>query len=343
MNLIDIIKNHDKNVFDKWELYINVYEDIFSRYKELPINILEIGSQNGGFLDIMAKYFKNAKNIIGIEINEKFKDVEFEDNRIKTVVGDSEDISTKDKVLELAEGEKFNIIIDDASHVSSNIIKNFLMYFPLLKENGIYIIEDLHTSYWKEFEGGIYEKYSSINFLKALVDIINYEHWRINKLRGFVLRYFYEKLNTIIDEFELAKIKSITFFNSLAIIEKDIESNNVIGKHIVRGNYSKVDENTNPYRLNNTFIHDIVMTPGEYAKSVFELEEEIDMLRDRLNQEQNKVRELQDRLNQEENKVKELQDRLNQTENELVMVYLSKSWRLTRPIRKLKRFIRRFI
>lgn len=44
------------------------------------------------------------------------------------------------------------------------ILLNLLAVLPLVNDEGIYIIEDLHCSYWQNFEGGLYDPFSSMAF-----------------------------------------------------------------------------------------------------------------------------------------------------------------------------------
>ncbi len=52
---------HNGKVSDKWELYVNEYDRIFSPYRDRPLNLLEIGIQNGGSLEIWPTYFPYAQ------------------------------------------------------------------------------------------------------------------------------------------------------------------------------------------------------------------------------------------------------------------------------------------
>lgn len=54
----------------------------------------------------------------------------FSDKRIKVVIGDSTNVTTVGKIREIV--DSLDIVIDDASHISSDIIKNFANFFPLL-------------------------------------------------------------------------------------------------------------------------------------------------------------------------------------------------------------------
>ena len=45
----------------------------------------------------------------------------------------------------------FDLIIDDGSHILSDILKNLIFFFKLLKPNGIYVIEDYkHPNYYPQ-------------------------------------------------------------------------------------------------------------------------------------------------------------------------------------------------
>ena len=101
---------------------------------------MEIGVENGESLRMFSNYFNNAK-IIGLDIIEKkynIKDTEI-------FCGNQTD---KKILFEIIRKYKsLDIIIDDGSHQNSDIKKSFSYLFPKLKLGGLYIIEDLQTSY----------------------------------------------------------------------------------------------------------------------------------------------------------------------------------------------------
>ena len=68
--LKQIFLNHSGKISDKWSLYINEWDNIFSPYRDQEIDLLEIGIQNGGSLEIWSKYFNKAKNLIGCDVDE---------------------------------------------------------------------------------------------------------------------------------------------------------------------------------------------------------------------------------------------------------------------------------
>ena len=185
MTLVNIGKKYpsSKNISG----FIELYEKYFAPLKNSKINILEIGIENGDSLRIWREYFPNA-NIIGIDIEHK----DFKIDNVDIYQGDQ---SKHIFLSSLASNyKKFDIIIDDGSHQANHIITSFNFLFPYLNDNGIYIIEDLQTSYFPRYGGSrinLNKKQSSMNFIKSLTDSINYEKnnrpfFKKNKFDGFI-------------------------------------------------------------------------------------------------------------------------------------------------------------
>ena len=144
MSLIDIGKKYpsSKNISG----FIQLYEKYFSLLKDFKINILEIGVENGDSLRIWREYFTNA-NICGIDIDKK----DFKIDNVDIRQGDQ---SNHTFLLSLINDfKKFDIIIDDGSHQAKHIITSFNFLFPYLSNTGIYVIEDLQTSYFPRYGG----------------------------------------------------------------------------------------------------------------------------------------------------------------------------------------------
>jgi cephalosporin hydroxylase len=166
--LEEIYAEHRGKVSDKWSAYLTEYDRIFQEYREKPVKLLEIGVQNGGSLEAWSRYFPNALKIVGCDIDPKCASLGYEDPRIAVVIGDANSDDAQAAILEHAPA--LDIIIDDGSHRSSDVIKSFARYFPYLTNGGVYAVEDLHCSYWKEFQGGLYDPFSSVTFFKRLAD-----------------------------------------------------------------------------------------------------------------------------------------------------------------------------
>jgi glycosyltransferase involved in cell wall biosynthesis len=229
---------HDGKVSDKWSLYLSEYGKIFKPYRNRSVSLLEIGVQNGGSLEIWSKYFKKAKRILGCDVDPKCTSLRYDDPRIVVIVGDVNSDAVQAAITE--ETPALDIIIDDASHHSKDVVLSFSRYFPHLAEGGVYIVEDLHTSYWQKFGGGLFHPYSSIMFFKHLTDIVNNEHWGIEKAGAEILKGFFRKYGFHIEETILQSIHSIKFINSLCVIRKAKREQNRIGKRIVAGRTEKI-------------------------------------------------------------------------------------------------------
>ena len=93
----------------------------------------------------------------------------------------------KNQIIKYSE---FDIIIDDGSHNSDDIVRSFCNYFNHLKDDGLYIIEDLHCSYHQQHRGGIFYPISSINFFNFIASI----SWRYG---GFEFIYGVSKIFTM--------------------------------------------------------------------------------------------------------------------------------------------------
>ncbi|EIX9716148.1 glycosyltransferase [Klebsiella pneumoniae] len=357
--LIEYYNEHNGKSSDKWDLYLQAYHQNLSSIRLSVENFLEIGVQNGGSLEIWRDYFPNAKNIIGCDINPDCEKLKYNDDIIKVVIGNSSTEAVKTQIKSIT--PSLDLIIDDGSHNSSDIIKTFLLYFPLVKEDGVYIIEDLHCSYWQSFEGGLYDPYSSMAFLKKLADIQNHEHWGISLSAIEFLQPFYQYYNCEhLGAINYDEIHSVTFLNSLCIINKRKAKNNVLGiRHVVgddelvvQGN--KVHNGTLMPKMNqqNNFWSLLPTHPEmEWKKLVISEQEKVkDILA-----EQQRVAVLQGLVKEQEKYIRILEDsqaELNQTlqdkehlinglsfDNQALLS--STSWRITKPMRSAISNIRR--
>lgn len=248
--LKQIYLDHHGKVSDKWSLYLEEYDRLLSGLRGEQINFLEIGIQNGGSMEIWTKYFPLAQQFIGCDINPDCERLKYADPRVAVVVADANLDTTEARILALA--PRFDVVIDDGSHLSSDIVKSFVRYFPHLLEGGIFIVEDLHCSYWAEFEGGLFDPDSSIKFLQALADITNYEHWGLQRSRADFLGNFARRYDVQFDEELLAQVHSVEFVNSLCVIRKRPPADNVLGPRIIVGEDELVASDVKHYHGSST-------------------------------------------------------------------------------------------
>lgn len=229
--LENLYDTHTRNVSDKWSSYLTKYDKIFSPYRDMPVRLVEIGIQNGGSLEIWSEYFYNAQLILGCDINPKCAVINHDSSTIKIIIGDINKQNTLKEIYALA--NELDIVIDDGSHVSSDIINTFCKLFPLLSSEGVYVVEDLHCSYWQQFDGGLYTPHSSIGFFKSLIDILNFEHWGLDISRRSHLESF--NIPDTLSEKDLSELHSIEFTNSMCVITKRSKDSNLLGKRKVVG------------------------------------------------------------------------------------------------------------
>ena len=157
MKLIDILKEfdldsdflnegYDKGGTDKntCHSYIeNVYEKEFEIYREKEIDLLEIGIETGGSLKLWKKYFLNSKSIIGVDISDEKIDQKY--RNIDGVTMHFDDAYDKKFCEKLG---NFDIIIDDGPHTLESQLKSIELYLPKLKQNGLFVIEDIQSTEW---------------------------------------------------------------------------------------------------------------------------------------------------------------------------------------------------
>ena len=181
--------------------FLEIYEKYLKDYKNEEINILEIGVDRGDSLRLWREYFTKAK-ICGIDIIEK--DVKIDG--VDIFYGDQSNHNFLKTVVD--KYKMFNIIIDDGSHLSKHIIKSLEYLFDYLEKYGLYIIEDLQTSYFPRYGGSRFnlkKNKTSMNYLKSLADSINYEHYD----KPFIKRKKFD-----------GQIQYVHFYQNIAIIKK---------------------------------------------------------------------------------------------------------------------------
>jgi hypothetical protein len=154
--------------------FTEFYNDYFEKYANKQINILEIGIDKGKSLLMLREYFPLA-TIYAIDINPESINLELGENIHKFLCSqiDFYNINTLFGHL------KFDIIIDDGSHLTSHQQKSLGFLFPYLNENGLYVCEDLHTSFNSNYIDSnkttvdIFEEYQQTQ--KINCDIIDIE------------------------------------------------------------------------------------------------------------------------------------------------------------------------
>ncbi len=200
--LKELFERHEGRLIHKWHHYFDVYERYFSRYRGTPVNILEIGISHGGSLQLWREYFGPEANIFAVDINAECK--QFEEGKTKVIIGSQEDESFLESLK--AQLPPLDILLDDGGHTMKQQILTFNHLFSTVKDGGVYMVEDTHTSYWKEYHGGLHNRGSFIEFSKDLVDQLY--AWHIDDPSKMPISQITEHLD------------SIAFYDSIVVFEK---------------------------------------------------------------------------------------------------------------------------
>jgi hypothetical protein len=192
---------NDDRLIHKWTHYFEIYDRYFSRYRGTEVHMLEIGVSQGGSLQMWKNYFGPKAHIYGVDINPECK--RFEEDQIKVFIGDQTDReflgSLRDQI------PRIDILLDDGGHRCDQQICTYEELFPAIDENGVYACEDLQTSYWKGFGGGLGRRGSFIEYAKNFVDQLNAWHSREDRFK--------------IDDFTRSAY-GVHFYDAIAVIEK---------------------------------------------------------------------------------------------------------------------------
>ncbi|MBD3646927.1 MAG: class I SAM-dependent methyltransferase [Pseudomonadales bacterium] len=156
----------------KWKHYFEVYDRHFSRFRNTDVHVLEFGVSHGGSLQMWQDYFGPEAKIFGADINPHCK--QFEEGNVRIFIGDQEDRGFLRHVGN--EVGRIDILIDDGGHTMAQQINTFEELFPLVDENGVYLCEDLNTSYKKKWGGGYRKKGTFIEYSKDFIDKLNAWH-----------------------------------------------------------------------------------------------------------------------------------------------------------------------
>jgi len=186
-------EKHDGNFMYKWSQYFDVYHHHFKRFRGKEVKILEIGIYGGGSLQMWKWYFGNKAHITGMDIDPFCK--KYAEDRVDIIIGDQADAELLDTLSE------YDIIIDDGGHYMSQQIASFTHLYEKVKDGGIYLVEDTHTSYVPEFIDGTL---TFIEYCKRLIDAMH-SHYPTGELNDFSKH-----------------TRSISFYDSMVVLEKQL-------------------------------------------------------------------------------------------------------------------------
>lgn len=208
-DLASIFFDHDGHQVFKWTHYLAAYEEQFHPYRAgmplpdgttRPLRMLEIGIAQGGSLQMWRKYFGPEAIIFGVDLDERCA-VAAGDYEIR--IGSQADPDFLRAVVEEMGG--VDIVLDDGSHVAEHQVGSMRTLFPLLSDGGVYAVEDLHTAYWPDYQGGHRQPGTFIDLVKDVIDDMHGWYHDGGDTQGFDAR---------------ANIPRLTIYDSVAFIAK---------------------------------------------------------------------------------------------------------------------------
>jgi hypothetical protein len=200
-HLLNYFERNDKRTIHKWDNYFEVYDRHFNRFRKKAPVVVEIGVNFGGSLQMWRDYFGTKATIVGIDINPACQ--QMRDEGFEIMIGDQEDRTFWKEFR--ARFPRVDILIDDGGHSFKQQQVTFEEMYEHVHKDGVYLIEDIHTSYQVGWGGGFRKAGTFVEYTKGLIDELN--AWWSNDREKYVTK--------------LTKTcKSIHYYDSIVVFEK---------------------------------------------------------------------------------------------------------------------------
>lgn len=193
---------HQGRKVSKWKHYLGIYDRHFARYRGTDVHVLEIGVNHGGSLQLWREYFGPEAKLFGVDINPHC--MAFEEPGTRIFIGDQSERTFLESLA--AQVPRIDILIDDGGHTMAQQIATCEVLLPRVAEDGVYLCEDVCTSYWHKYGGGIGKRGSFIEYSKKLIDALNAWHSE-------------EPARLAVSDFTRST-RSITYYDSVVVVER---------------------------------------------------------------------------------------------------------------------------
>jgi len=193
--LNDLALKHGTDKASNCHNYTRWYEQLFAPRKNDHLCLIEVGVWEGASLRMWREYFPNA-TITGVDKHDR--GIQVKD--VNVVISDQDS-----PTLAATLNPPFDIVIDDASHINALTITTFKNLFPHVISGGMYVIEDLQTSYDPINYDGSHDPSThhctAMQFCKRLADEVNHFAFSPQYSLGY-------------------KLESVQFFPNMCVITK---------------------------------------------------------------------------------------------------------------------------
>lgn len=171
-DLEQFFKRNTGPLIHKWMHYFEIYDRHFARFRAQSPVVVEFGVSQGGSLEMWKDYFGPGVRLYGVDINPECK--RFERDGVRIFIGDQSDRAFLRSIAK--EVPRIDVLIEDGGHMMDQQIATFEELFAVVQPDGVYLCEDLHTSYWRHWGGGYKKRGSFIEYSKNWIDAIHAWH-----------------------------------------------------------------------------------------------------------------------------------------------------------------------
>jgi len=194
--------NNPGRLMQKWHHYFDIYHRHFAPFRGRSPVVIEIGVFHGGSLQMWRQYFGPGALIVGIDVEPRC--LELAEDGIEIMIGDQGDRNFLAEVRRRY--PRIDILIDDGGHTMAQQIATFEELYPHIQPHGLYLCEDIHTSYAPNYDGGYRREGTFIEYSKGLIDRL-YAWWS------------FEPERFVIDDLTRSTY-ALHFYDSVLVIEK---------------------------------------------------------------------------------------------------------------------------
>ena len=171
--------------------FAKYYEKKLKKLKKKTFNILEIGTWEGASTASFSLYFPKSF-VYGIDRNYRFK---YKSKNIKFLNCNIKNKSDLKEFERKFKNKKFQVIIDDGSHLLNDMIFSLKFFFKYLDKKGIYVIEDFNAPvYFKELNDG---KENELLIQEILKKIKKKQRFKSKILNNFDQDYLFKNISNI--------------------------------------------------------------------------------------------------------------------------------------------------
>jgi len=304
--------NKAGHVLDKWVHYFPIYTRHLTPYQGRPVSVLEIGVYRGGSMRMWSRFLGPQARLVGVDIDPVA--LISAGDRYTVVLADQGDPEAMRKLAQ--DHGPFDVIVDDGGHTMAQQITSIETLFPMLNEGGVYLVEDCHTSYWDEYDGGRGREGTFMEWVKTRLDDLNGYHQKDG-----------------VEPVWTRQVDGIHVYDSLVVLDKKTrfppfaEQNGradfVFGSRVQSAIASEL------VATRQAALHERDKAIKDYA--------ELGPLRDELRVARGELRAATPRLASVEAELDDTREQLAQSWDNVREMRRTLSWRVTAPLRRLRR------